>query len=182
MVTARYDPVARTLHWTVVVLLFVTMPMGILMYSVLGRGALQDALFTVHKSLGLLILALMLARLGWRLAHGAPPPSPALRPLEIAASRGVHWLLYLLLLLMPVTGYVMETAGGFAVSFFGLVAVPRLVAPDKALSDMAERAHLTLQWAIYALVLMHVGAALHHHFFRRNDVLARMWPGLRSRA
>jgi cytochrome b561 len=174
MVADTYDRGARLLHWAVALLVLATVPVGITMYAI-APGKSQDALYVVHKSLGLTIFALMLVRLAWRLARGAPAPSAALSPLEVRASQAVHWLLYALLLLMPVTGYVMETAGGFSVTFFDLFAVPRLVAKNKALSDHAETAHLMLQWAIYLVVAMHVGAALHHRFVRRNDVLARMW-------
>ena len=82
------------------------------------------------------------------------------------------------LLAMPVTGYVLVVAGGYPLTWFDLFAVPRLVAKNKALGDRAEDAHLALQWAVYGLVAMHAGAALHHHFVRRNDVLARMLPRL----
>jgi cytochrome b561 len=172
----RYDAGARVFHWTVVALVAVTVPIGITMNLILGEGPAQGVLFVIHKSIGVTIFVLMLARLGWRLGRGTPPPSRDLSPLEIRASRAVHALLYLLLLAMAATGYVQEVAGGYPLTWFDLFAVPRLVAKNKALSDLAENAHLALQWAVYGLVAMHAGAALHHHFVRKNDVLARMLP------
>ena len=80
---------------------------------------------------------------------------------------------------MPISGYVFVIAGDYPLTYFGLADAPRLLAKDKALSDLAETVHLSLQYAIYAVVLMHAGAALHHYFFRRNDVLQRMLPSLR---
>ncbi|HUB94378.1 MAG TPA: cytochrome b [Stellaceae bacterium] len=174
MPTDGYDTGARLLHWAIALLVVVTVPIGITMYEIPG-GHVQDVLYVVHESIGLSILALMLARLLWRLTHGAPAPSPALGPVEVRASRSVHWLLYALLIAMPLSGYVFVVAGGYPLTYFDLFQVPRLLAKHPSVSDMAEHGHLTLQWAIYLFVAMHVGAALHHRFVRRNDVLARMW-------
>jgi cytochrome b561 len=174
MAAQRYDAGARVLHWTVAALVVTTVPVGITMYAI-SEGHLQDALYVIHESIGLSILALMLARLAWRLAAGAPAPSASLSPLEVRASRSVHWVLYALLLAMPVTGYAFVVAGGYPLTYFDLFKVPRLLAKHQSLSDLAEDAHLTLQYAIYLFVAMHVGAALHHRFVRRNDVMARMW-------
>jgi len=83
---------------------------------------------------------------------------------------------------MPITGYVMVVAGGDPLTYFGLAVVPRLVPRNRALSDLADTAHLSLQYVVYALVTIHAAAALHHHFWRHNDVLSRMLPSLRRRA
>jgi cytochrome b561 len=174
---AHYGAGARIFHWLTVALLAVIIPLGLVM-GALPRGPLQDSLFITHESLGLTVLALTLARFFWRLARPAPEPSRDLNRLERAASGGVHALLYLVLLAMPVSGYLYVVYRGIALSYFGLAQVPALVAADKAMGKLAGGAHFTLQWAIYALALLHILAALHHHFFRRNDVLARMLPSL----
>jgi cytochrome b561 len=171
----RYGAAARFFHWTTAALVLAMIPMGIVMIR-LGRGTLQNVLFVTHESLGLTVFALTLLRLLWRLGHGAPPPSRALAPFEVQASRWNHALLYLLLLAMPVSGYLFVVWGGFPLNWFELAPVPRLVAKDEALGKIAEATHLALQWAVYALLLLHVAAALHHHFVRRNDVLRRMLP------
>jgi cytochrome b561 len=178
---ASYDGGARALHWLTVALLLVIIPMGLIMGR-LPRGTLQNSLFITHESLGLTILALTLARFLWRLGHPPPPPSGDLNQLERAASGGVHVLLYALLIIMPVTGYFFVTLSDIDLSYFGIVHVPALTEPDKPLGKTFGAIHMTLQWAIYALAAMHIGAALHHYFFRHNDVLARMLPGLRDRA
>lgn len=175
----RYGPGARFFHWLIVILVLAMIPMGLVMANIAG-GTLQNVLYVSHESLGLTILALMLLRLIWRLTHKPPPPSPALNHLEIVASGANHWLLYLVLLAMPVSGYLLVVAGGYPLTYFDLGQIPRLVAKDKNFSELAETVHLSLQWVIYALVLLHAAAALHHHFIRHNDVLARMWPGLRN--
>jgi cytochrome b561 len=171
----QYGAGARFFHWTTAALVLLMIPMGIVMIR-LDRGLLQNVLFVTHESLGLTVLALTLLRLAWRLGHGAPPPSRALAPYEVQASSANHALLYLLLLAMPVSGYLFVVWGGFPLTYFELATVPRLVDKDEPLSKLAQATHLTLQWAVYALVLVHAAAALHHHFVRRNDVFRRMWP------
>ena len=180
-VDTHYGAGARAFHWITVALLAVIIPIGLVMAD-LPRGALQDTLFITHESLGLTVLGLTLLRFLWRLTHPAPPPSTDLSPLERKASGSVHILLYIVLLTMPVTGYLFVTFSGIAVHYFGLVEVPALVDKDKPFADLAKFVHINLQWAIYALAAMHIGAALHHHFGRRNDVLQRMIPSLLRRS
>lgn len=176
----RYNTLARALHWLTVALLLAIMPLGLIMGG-LPRGTLQNTLFITHESLGLTILALTTLRLVWRLARPAPPPSARLTPLERKASGAVHALLYLLLFIMPITGYLFVTFRGIELSFFGLVHVPALVTAAKPRAQVAIFVHSNLQWAIYALAALHVGAALQHYFLRRDDVLQRMLPALRRR-
>ena len=176
-----YGGGARAFHWLTVALLLLIIPMGLIMGG-LPRGTLQNTLFITHESLGLTVLALTLARLLWRLGHPPPPPSRYLSELQHLASGSVHMLLYAILIVMPVTGYLFVTLSGIDLSYFGIVHVPALAEPDKPLGKTFGAVHITLQWAIYALAAMHIGAALHHYFVRHNDVLARMLPGLRSRA
>lgn len=179
--TETYSGTARCFHWLTVILVLFLVPIGLVMTS-LDPGPLQDALFVTHESLGLTLFALLVLRLLWRLSHAPPPPSRDLSPLEIRASQAVHWLLYLALFAMPISGYILVVTGGYPLSYFGLVRVPRLFPTDHAVSDLALGIHVALQYVVYALVLMHAGAALHHHYARRNDVLARMLPILRRRA
>ncbi len=172
---ARYGGVAKLLHWLTALLILVIVPVGLVMTRLDG-GPLQDRLFTLHESTGITILVLTVLRFLWRIGHGAPTHSTALAPIEVAASGAVHWLLYALLILMPVSGYIFVVAGDFPITWFDLFQVPRFLAKDEALSKLGETAHLTLQYAVYGAVGLHVAAALHHHFFKRNDVLSRMLP------
>ena len=176
-----YGAGARRFHWATVALLLIIIPIGLVMGD-LPRGALQNTFFVTHESLGLTVLALTLARLCWRLAYPPPRPSPDLNQLERVASGGVHLLLYAVLIIMPVTGYLFVTLSDIDLNYFGIVHVPALVAPDKPTGKLFGWIHVSLQWVIYALAAMHIGAALHHYFFRRNDVLARMLPSLRGGA
>jgi cytochrome b561 len=171
---ARYDATARAFHWLTLALLLVIMPLGLVMGD-LPRGALQNACFITHESLGLTVLGLTILRLLWRLTH-PPPPLTALGPLERRASTGVHGLLYLLLLVVPVTGYLFVAFSGIRLEYFGLAELPALVTKAKPRADIAIFVHASLQWAIYALVAGHAGAALYHQW-RGDRVLARMLPG-----
>jgi cytochrome b561 len=177
-VTRSYGATARFLHWLTVALLLVIIPMGLVM-GALPRGALQDTLFITHESLGLTVLALTVLRFGWRLSHPAPPPSSDLSRLEIRASSGVHALLYVVLFLMPITGYLFVSFSGIGLHYLGLFQVRAPVPVDKPTGELFLLVHTSLQWAIYLLALLHVGAALHHYYVRRNDVLTRMLPSLR---
>lgn len=146
----------------------------------IGEGPLQNLLFVIHESIGLTIFALAILRLVWRIVE-PPPPLPASVPSRRALLAHLnHWLLYLLLFLMPVTGYLSVVAGGYPLNFFALFDVPRLVAKNESMGKFTESAHLALQYAVYALVLIHVGAALHHQLVKRDGVLRRMWPRLRT--
>ncbi len=175
-----YNSLARACHWLTVALLLAIIPLGLVMAD-LPRGLLQDTFFVTHESLGLTVLGLTVLRLFWRLARPAPPPSPALGPLERRASGGVHAIFYLLLFLMPVTGYLFLGFSGIELRYLGLIEVPSLVAKAKPRADLALSSHASLQWAIYALAALHIGAALHHYLIRRDDVLQRMLPALRRR-
>lgn len=177
---AGYGAGARFFHWTTAGMLLAIVPIGLVM-GALPRGSLQNAAFTTHESLGLTVLGLTLLRFFWRLTHPAPPPAADLAPVEREASRLVHAALYLVLLALPITGYLFVSFSGITLDYFGVARVPALMAKDKPMGDLALSVHTTLQWAIYALVALHVAAALHHHFLRRNDVLRRMLPSLRNR-
>lgn len=173
----QYGALARFFHWAITILIIVTIPIAWTMLRV-GEGPLQNFLFVVHESIGLTIFLLAVLRVVWRFV-APPPPLPASVPQGRALlAHANHWLLYLLLFLMPVTGYLSVVAGGYPLNFFALFNVPRLVEKSESLAKFTENAHLALQYAVYALVLIHVAAALHHHLVQRDGVLRRMWPGL----
>jgi cytochrome b561 len=158
-------------------LILVLLAMGLYMTS-LPEGDARWAWYTPHKSLGMIAFLLLLARLARRLWGAPPPPLPAHTPAwERAAAHLTHALLYALMLLLPVTGYLDSAAGGYHLSFFDLFEVPKLVAPDKALELAATRAHRWLAYALLALLALHLGAVAKHHLVDREPVLRRMLPG-----
>jgi len=149
------------------------LPVAWVMMS-LPKGPEQDWMMVFHRSLGVTIFAVAVLRLAWRSIHPAPPsPSGTPRVTELI-SEVTHWLLYALLLLMPVTGYL-QSADGRPVSYFGLFELPALP-KDKALGDVAKVLHLLGQWGVYTLVGLHVGATVWHVAIRRDGLLDRMIP------
>jgi cytochrome b561 len=173
-----YPPVSKLLHWLVAICVLTTAPVAIAMGRV-SPGPLQNNLYNFHKSLGVLILVLMLLRLLNRLSVGAPAPEPGIEPWQRAVSSAVHGMLYLLLLAMPIVGYVANSAMGEAgtpTPFFGLFELPPIVAPNEPLSERLFMLHRWVGYLVIALVLMHVSAALYHYFIRGDGVLLRMLP------
>jgi cytochrome b561 len=169
----RYTLTAQALHWLTVFLILMILPVAWVMMS-LPEGPEQSRMLVFHRSLGVTIFAVAVLRLAWRSTHPAPPlPNDTPRVMELI-SQLTHWLLYALLLLMPVTGYL-QSADGRPVSYFGLLNLPGLP-QDKALGDAAKVLHLLGQWAVYTLVGLHVGATVWHVAIRRDRLLDRMIP------
>jgi cytochrome b561 len=166
---------AKLLHWAVAVLVFVQFGLGWTAVSWRMSPTKLD-LFVWHKSTGILILLLMVARLVWRSANVAPGLPAAMAPFERLAARLSHVLLYVLLLLMPLTGWIINSAANIPFRIFWLLPLPAIVQPDKALADATARVHLTLFIVLSLLLVLHIGAALRHHYLKRNDVLTRMLP------
>ncbi len=175
---AVYDPGLRTLHWLMAALIFVALALGV-WASLLPRGEMRSEILFVHKSIGVTVLGLVALRLVWRLIAGAPEYAERLGRLTHVAARGGHLALYALMIAMPVSGYLTSTAGGNAVSWFGLFTLPRLVGKDKFLDEAASWAHLVFAWVIAFVLAAHLGAVVWHAVIRRDSVLTRMWPRYR---
>jgi cytochrome b561 len=171
-----WGSLARLLHWFIAALVFVQVGLGWAAVSWPLSPTKLD-LFVWHKSAGMLILALMLVRLGWRLANPTPALPTDMPPLERRAARASHLLLYLLLVLLPVTGWILNSAANVPFRIFRLVPLPAIVAPDERLADAATTIHFAVFVALALLSIVHIAAALRHHFVMRNDVLARMLRG-----
>ena len=143
------------------------------------RGETRSEILFVHKSIGVTVLGLVALRIVWRLIVGAPAYSEPLGRLTHAAARAGHFVLYALMIAMPVSGYLTSTAGGNEISWFGLFSLPRLVGKDKFLDEAASWAHLTFAWVIAFVLAAHLGAVVWHAVVRRDSVLTRMWPRYR---
>ena len=172
---ARYSRVAIAFHWTIAVLVIVNLIVGIGHDSIPALRAWMPA----HKPVGILVLALTLARVAWRLGHSPPPLPPRTPAWERVAAHTTHVALYALLLAMPLTGWLMVsgTEKRRPIDFFGLFDIPYLpVGP--AAGEAGAWGHGLLGWTMLALVALHIGAALRHHFLLRDTVLARMAPRL----
>ncbi len=179
-----YSPVARAFHWIVLVLLVIQIPVGLVMAyrgNVLNVwDALTNNLYSSHKLLGVTILAIVLARLAYRLLHGAPADEPTLEWWQKAASHVTHWSLYGMLIVVPLLGWL-GVSRYPALNIFGLFNLPGLVAPDKQAAEAFFFLHKALAIVLVLLIGAHVGAAMFHHFIRKDGVLTRMLPGLRRR-
>src|SRR5256885_12547109 len=173
--TDHYPATSKVLHWLVAASVLTTAPVAIAMVRV-DKGPTQDMLYNFHKSLGVLILILMVLRLINRLTVGAPIPDPNIEPWQKTASSAVHGLLYLLLLAMPVVGYIANSAYGAPTPFFGLFTLPKLVADNKELATTLFVLHRWTGFLVILLVAMHIGGALFHYLVRRDRVLHRMLP------
>lgn len=195
----RYSAVAIALHWAVAVCILSMIPMGLWMTAAIeqpGSQALAYRVFQIHKSIGFLILALTVVRIVWRLTH-RPPALPArMKRWETFAANATHVAFYVLMLALPLTGWLYVSAGWavaqdraleVATSWFGLFPIPHLpgvaelaAGVKRALAFQAMGAHAAMAWGAVVLVALHVGAALKHQFVDRDGVLAHMVPFLKS--
>lgn len=168
---------AQFLHWAIVVLLAIQIPLGKIAHE-LPVGLERLAMMSRHKSVGITILGLALLRLVWRWFDRPPPPPPMPRWQQLA-SRLNHWSLYALLFALPLSGWLMSSAAARPVSWFGFVQLPDFVAPDAGLKEIFEEVHEVLVILLLALVILHVVAALKHQFVDRDGLMHRMLPGRR---
>ena len=172
---ATYSTAARRFHWWTFTLLAVQIPVGLFMvrYGAATNFAEPTGkLYDGHKVLGLVILLLVLARLIYRLVHGAPPDEPTLQPWEKVVSHITHWAIYALLIIVPLIGWL-------AISYYGPFApfgikLPSLAAQDDARATQMFFAHMVAAYVLIVLLAMHVGAALQHYLIKKDGVLRRM--------
>ncbi|QZN98615.1 cytochrome b [Chenggangzhangella methanolivorans] len=141
------------------------------------KGPERDVVTMLHKATGVVVLVLMFLRIRLRLADPPPPPDPSTPAWQAAASGVVHWAFYALLMIMPVLGWAGSNALGRPVSMYGLFDLPTLTAENKPLGEALYGWHEGLGYALLALVVLHVGAALHHRYVRKDAVLSRMTLG-----
>ena len=171
---AQYDLVASTLHWLVAFLVLLMLALGFYMVEVPRQTPMRGLLFNLHKSIGLLVLALMILRTGWRLSH-RPPPLAGIGALNARLASAVHILLYALLLAQPIAGYVASSLGQYGVAFFGL-SLPDWTAPNSELRETFLIVHRIVARLIVGLILLHLAGTLLHLAQGRSDVVLRILP------
>lgn len=167
----RYGAVTIFLHWLMAVLIIGLLILGLYMV-ILPIGLTKLKLYGWHKEYGLLALWLVILRLFWRLINVTPKLSLPL--LEKIAARTVHWAFYVFMFAMPITGWLITSAAGLPASFFGLFVLPNLIAPNEESRLLFEEIHKWLGYGLIATILLHISAALKHHFINRDDILRRM--------
>jgi cytochrome b561 len=170
-----YHPLSKTLHWAMALAIFGLLALGFVMSDMpLSPEKLQY--FSWHKWAGVSVFFLVWIRLIWRVITPPPAyPNSISRPLQILAHGG-HFLLYALMLVIPLSGWLMSSAKGVQTVWFGVWPLPDLLSRDKELGKLLEWIHGSLNWVLIALIVGHVGAALKHHFIDRDDILTRMLP------
>jgi cytochrome b561 len=167
-----FRPMARLLHWTMAVLILLMLFIGAGMVSTVSGK--HEWLLAIHKPLGALIFLLALIRLAYRLRH-PPPPLPAdMPPLMQFAAHASHWVLYALMLGLPLVGWAMLSAGGYPISLGGSLHLPPLLSANGIAFGWLREAHRYLAYLLFITVLGHMGAALYHGLIRRDDVLPSM--------
>lgn len=170
-----WSALSKALHWLIAALILAMAWIGLTMGG-MPNGPDKIATYALHKSIGLSILALAALRLGWRLYAGAPAPVAGTPRWQERIASATHVALYALLLALPLTGWLLNSAAGFPLQWFGLFNLPSIAARDEALHTLAVQTHEALFWALAVLVVMHAAAALYHHLFLGDATLARMLP------
>jgi cytochrome b561 len=171
---------AQLFHWVIVVLIITQFVLGRRADGLPQFSTARFHLLATHKSIGITILALAVLRLGWRLLNPVPPIPPGTPRWQELAAHVSHFLLYALIFITPVLGWLMSSAYAVSVSWFGFVTLPNFIEPNKAAFEQLRDWHHFMAYTLGALALIHAAAGLKHHFFDRNDVLRRMLP-LRER-
>lgn len=170
----RYGVVAKALHWALAVLMLGLIWLGWVLVDLGYYDPWYYTAETAHETLGMLVLALAAFKLVWMLYSPTPAPQPELKPWERSASKLVHWVLFLSMFAIPLTGYLTSTSDGAAVPIFDWFEVPALVPVSDALRDWSIGAHFYTAYAVLVLAILHAGAALKHQFVDRHGTLKRM--------
>jgi len=171
----RYSAPAIALHWLVALMILCSLAVGLYMVD-LPVSPSKLKIYSYHKWAGVTVFLLVIVRLGWRLGH-PPPPLPASVPdWQKQIADALHRVLYVLILAIPLSGWLMSSAKGFQTVYFGVLPIPDLLGKDESLGDLLKIVHFSLNALLVCLLAAHVGAALKHHFIDRDDVLRRMLP------
>jgi cytochrome b561 len=174
-----YAKSAIAMHWIIALLIFAAFGLGLYMTDIPGFTPTKLKLFSYHKWIGITVLIFAVLRVLWRLTHPAPGPVPGMPKWQHAAAEAAHLGLYLLILAVPLTGYLLSVAAGVKVVYLGLWELPMPFDKSDALKDIFGMAHEWLNWTMAAIVVLHILAALKHHVVDRDGTLRRMVPFLR---
>ena len=180
MASTRFTPVAVAFHWVLALLIIANLAFGL--YTVnLPLSPQKLKLFSYHKWVGVTVLLLSAARLLWRATHAAPALPATMKPWEARLAHFSHALLYVLFFAAPLTGWLFSSAAGFQTVYLGVLPIPDLLSKNKDVAEVLRFAHHWINYTMAAVIVLHVAAALKHHFVDRDDVLTRMLPFLSRR-
>jgi len=172
----RYTLPAIVLHWLIAIAIIGTFTLGLVMTDIPGITPTKLRYYSWHKWAGVTVLLLATLRLLWRLLNHPPQYADQMPAWQRGAAHGLHWLLYILMFAVPLSGYLFSSAAGFPVVYFGLFQLPTLIAPDPALKETLLGVHYWLNMSLAALVGLHVLAAFKHLLVDRDGVMQRMLP------
>jgi cytochrome b561 len=172
----HYTAPARWLHWIVAAMVLATVPVGILMIQDGLERSTRDALYVFHKNIGVVIGILVAVRLFYRFLNPPPRLPRSIPRWQKRVAAWTHGILYGQIVLMPVSGYVRVRAGGFPIESLDALGLGTFLPRSDVLANAAKSVHYAGAWALGALVLLHVGAALQHALIKRDGVFQRMWP------
>jgi cytochrome b561 len=180
-VPMRYSGLQIAIHWLTALLILSLFPMGLVMTRI-GPGPTTNLLYELHKSFGLLVLGLALLRVAIRLVRGAPPVVDTIPRWQKAAAHASHLALYLLIILVPLSGLAATSACCAPVNLFWTIPFTLPVEGGMEVARRIFLVHNVLSMALAAILLVHAGAALHHHYVMRDETLRRMMPGADPRS
>jgi cytochrome b561 len=172
--TQRYTGPAIAAHWIVALLILAAWPLGVYMHE-LPLSPTKLKLYSYHKWIGITVLLLFVPRILWRITHRPPAPLP-MPAWQHRIAEGTHHLLYLLMFLVPLSGWLMSSAKGFQVVYFGVLPLPDLVGKSEGLGDLLKEVHEALNFGLLVLVGLHVAGALKHVIIDKDGTLRRMLP------
>ncbi|MFK0380170.1 cytochrome b [Pandoraea sp. NPDC090278] len=173
----HFSPVQRWLHWGMAIAMLTMLFIGVIMVSTLTQA--HSTLIALHRPLGIVILALVVIRIIVRVKRGSPPLPDSVPSMQQTIAKASHLLLYALMLAMPLIGWAMVSAGGYPVTLFGAYHLPPLVSADARLFAVLRAMHTWLAFALFALVIGHLAAALMHGLIKRDGVFSSMARGHR---
>ena len=171
----RYSAGSKLFHWLIAIIVISMLSFSFFLDDIPEQY--QSLAYMIHKSIGLTILCLMIMRLVW-IHHAGKPALPKSVPMwQRFVARTVQYSLYIFLLAMPMTGWIMSVAANRTPTFFGLFNVPLPIAPDEALAKFMNQTHTIIAWILIALIVLHIAGALKHYFIDKDHVLQSMLPG-----
>ncbi|EHP43358.1 cytochrome b561 [Cupriavidus basilensis OR16] len=176
---SAYGATAIGLHWIIALLIFAAFGLGLYMTSIPGLSMLKLKLFSWHKWIGVTVFAIAVLRVLWRATHRAPAPAAATPAWQAKAAHAAHLLLYALIVVVPITGYLYSSAAGVPVVYLGIWQLPALIEKNDELKEILKLVHIWLNYLMAVIVVVHAAAAIKHQFIERDGTLARMLPFLK---
>ena len=172
--STAYGSVTIALHWLMALLMFSLFAVGLYMTDLGYYDSLYHILPWWHKSIGLLVMGLLLFRIIWKVSNPKPTALPTHKPWEVTLATWIHRVLYLLIFLIGISGYLISTAKGKGIEFFDWFEVPAFLELSADATDLVGEIHFYLAWSLILLAVAHAAAALKHHFIDRDDTLKHM--------